>query len=176
MEDELVANAVASELAWNSPDLLAEYEDAGLVPLIPAYGGGYYGMCSDPGSSAADWKCRQVRIASNAQSSQVEAIGSVPTSMEYTELYEAMQRGTVDCTTMQLNTAAIAGLFEVAPNLSYTDDVSFTRALSATLGGLNFSKLPLAYQQIVFDHAVDDYAVTMQDFFATGSEGISQAK
>lgn len=176
MEDELVANAVAAELAWNTPEVLSDYEAAGLVPLVPAYGGGYYGMCANAGSSSDDWQGRQVRIASNAQSAQVNAIGSVPTSMEYTELYEAMQRNTVDCTTMQLNTAAIAGLFEVAPHISYTSDVSFTRALSATLAGANFAKLPLAYQQIIFDHTVDDYAVTMQDFFATGSEGISQAK
>lgn len=176
MQDELVANAVASELAWNTPEVLSAYDEAGLVPLVPAYGGGYYSMCAEPGSSEDDWQGRQFRIASNAQSSQAEAIGTVPTSLEYTELYEAMQRGTVDCTAMQLNTAAIAGLFEVAPNIAYASDVSFTRALSATLGGANFSKLPLAYQQIVFDHSVDDYAVTMQDFFATGSEGIAQAK
>jgi len=176
MEGELIANAVAADLAWGTPDLLQSYEDAGIVPLVPAYGGGYYTMCTEPGGSADDWDGRQLRIASTAQAEQATAINATPVSLEYPELYEAMQRNVIDCTSLQLNTAAIAGLFEVAPNITYTNEVSFTRALSATLAGANFKDLPLAYQQIIFDNAINEYAVTMHDFFDTGSEGIAQAK
>ncbi|MCT1658338.1 C4-dicarboxylate ABC transporter substrate-binding protein, partial [Brevibacterium luteolum] len=149
---ELVTNAVGSDIAWQIPEAIEEYESKGLVPLTPfAASGGYYNVCAEPTSSADDWKGRQIRIASQAQAAQVTKLGGSPVSLPYPETYEALQRGTVDCTLGQLVPSAESGIFDVAPNLGYTTDHSFSRTAGAYLAGQTFTELPLAYQQIIFD-------------------------
>ncbi len=177
MMGELVANAVGNELAWQQEELLAEYEDKGLVPLTPfAASGGYYSVCKDPLESAEDWKGKQVRIASSAQSAQVKHLAATPVSMAYPETFEALQRGTVDCTLGQLVPSAEAGLFEVAPNLNFTTTASFSRTAGAYLAGKSFKELPLAYQQIIFDSSGLSAAGGMQSVIGGNAAAIEQAK
>lgn len=174
---EMVANAVGNELGWTSESLLNAYEEQGLVPLTPlAASGGYYSVCSDPLETAEDWNGMQARIASTAQSAQVSHLGGSPVSIEYTETFEALQRGTVDCTLGQLVPSAEAGLFEAAPHLGYTTDHSFSRAPGAYLAGSSFQDLPVAYQQIIFDSNRLAAAGGMQAVIDGNAEAIAQAK
>ena len=53
-----------------------------------------------------------------------EALNASPVSMEYGETFEALQRGTVDCTLAQLLPSEEAGLLEIAPNVSYASPES----------------------------------------------------
>ena len=174
---ELVANAVGNEIGWQSESLLNSYEELGLTPLTPlAASGGYYTVCSDPVETAEDWNGMQARIASTAQSAQVTQLGATPVSIEYTETYEALQRGTVDCTLGQLVPSAEGGIFEVAPHLGYTTDQSFSRAPGAYLAGSSFKDLPLAYQQIIFDSNRFASAGGMQAVIDGNAEAVAQAK
>src|SRR5699024_893374 len=151
-QGELVANAVGNELGWNNESVLETYEELGLTPLTPfAASGGYYSVCNSVVDSEDDWDGLQVRIASTAQAAQVKHLGATPVSMEYAETFEALQRGTVDCTLGQLVPSAESGIFEVAPNLGFTTESSFSRSPGAYLAGSSFTDMPLAYQQIIFD-------------------------
>lgn len=123
-----------------------------------------------------DWNGTQVRIASTAQSAQVSELGATPVSMEYAETFEALQRGTVDCTLGQLVPSAEAGIFEVAPHLGYTTDHSFSRAPGAYLAGSSFQDLPLAYQQIIFDSNRFASAGGMQAVIGGNAAAVAQAK
>lgn len=174
---ELVSNAVGNELGWQNESLLQSYEEKGLVPLTPlAASGGYYTVCAEPVEDINDWNGSQVRIASTAQSAQVTELGATPVSMEYTETFEALQRGTVDCTLGQLVPSAEAGIFEVAPHLGYTTDHSFSRAPGAYLAGSSFEELPLAYQQIIFDSNRFASAGGMQAVIDGNAAAVAQAK
>ncbi|WP_028660552.1 TRAP transporter substrate-binding protein DctP [Nocardioides insulae] len=174
---EMVANAVGSEIAWDNENVLEQYEAKGLVPLNPlAASGGYYTVCSDPVETAQDWDGLQVRIASTAQAAQVENLGGTPVSMEYGETFEALQRGTVDCTLGQLVPSAEAGVFEVAPELGYTTDSSFSRSPGAYLAGSTYQELPLAYQQIIFDSMALASSGGMQAIIGGNADAVSQAK
>ena len=174
---ELVSNAVGNELGWQNESLLQSYEEKGLTPLTAlAASGGYYTVCGAPVEDAEDWNGTQVRIASTAQSAQVSELGATPVSMEYAETFEALQRGTVDCTLGQLVPSAEAGIFEVAPNLGYTTDHSFSRAPGAYLAGSSFDDLPLAYQQIIFDSNRFASAGGMQAVIGGNAEAVAQAK
>jgi TRAP-type C4-dicarboxylate transport system substrate-binding protein len=174
---ELVSNAVGNELGWQNESLLQSYEEQGLVPLTAlAASGGYYTVCSDPVEDVDDWNGAQMRIASTAQSAQVTELGATPVSIEYTETYEALQRGTVDCTLGQLVPSAEGGIFEVAPHLGYTTDHSFSRAPGAYLAGSSFQDLPLAYQQIIFDSNRFASAGGMQSVIGGNAEAVAQAK
>jgi len=174
---ELVSNAVGNELGWQNESLLQSYEEKGLTPLTAlAASGGYYTVCGAPVEDAEDWNGTQVRIASTAQSAQVSELGATPVSMEYAETFEALQRGTVDCTLGQLVPSAEAGIFEVAPHLGYTTDHSFSRAPGAYLAGSSFDDLPLAYQQIIFDSNRFASAGGMQAVIGGNAEAVAQAK
>ncbi|GAA2010080.1 TRAP transporter substrate-binding protein DctP [Brevibacterium samyangense] len=151
---EIVYNAVSADIGWQNTGLLEEYAAEGASALNPMISsGGYYMVCRDPGSAPEDWAGRQVRIASTAHHAVVEALGASPVSMEYVEVYEALQRGTVDCSLAELLPTAESSLPEVAPYITYVDDAtSFSsRAVGAMLAGPSFDALPLPYRQIVFD-------------------------
>lgn len=174
---ELVANAVGNELGWNNEDALTTYEEMGLTPLTPfAASGGYYTVCNSPVESADDWDGLQVRIASTAQAAQTQHLGGSPTSMEYAETFEALQRGTVDCTLGQLVPSAEGGIFEVAPHLGYTTEASFSRSPGAYLAGSSFNDLPLAYQQIIFDSNAMASSGGMEAVIGGNADAVRQAK
>ncbi|WP_169570503.1 TRAP transporter substrate-binding protein DctP [Nocardioides insulae] len=156
---EAVSAAMMSELGWNSEELLAEYTDKGLVPLSPLMSAGdYYTACSEPGTSLADWDGRQMRIASSAHAAIAESIGSTGVSMEYGETFEALERGTVDCTFVQPQVAGSTGIMEAAPYLGHFNGSRMTgSATGAHLAGSGFEALPLAYQQIIFDAQIDQF-------------------
>lgn len=156
---EVVSAAMMSDLGWNSDELLAEYEEKGLVPLSPMMSSGdYYTACSKPGTSLEDWNGRQMRIAGSAHATIAEGIGATGVSMAYNELFEAIQRGTVDCTFTQPQVAGGVGIMEAAPYLGIFSDRRMTgSATSGNIAGSNFQSLPLAYQQIVFDAQVDHF-------------------
>ena len=174
---ELVSNAVGNEIGWQNENLLQSYEDKGLTPLTAlAASGGYYTVCSNPIQSVDDWNGVQVRMASTAQSAQVSELGGTPVSLEYAETFEALQRGTVDCTLGQLVPSAEGGIFEVAPELGYTTDHSFSRAPGAYLAGSSFQDMPLAYQQIIFDSNRFASAGGMEAVIGGNADAVAQAK
>lgn len=149
---EFLPHAVFNDIGWTNESVLSSYEEKGITPLTPLIpSAGYYTFCSEPSVSESDWKGTQARIGSVAQSAMMQELGASPVSMEHTEVYEALQRGTVDCNLGPAAVSAESGLVEVAPNVGYTTDASFPRAAGAFLAGSRFSDLPLAYQQIIFD-------------------------
>ena len=162
---EMVGNAALVDLAWNSQELLDNYEEQGLVPLTPMIStGSYVSVCTDEGTSLDDMKGRQIRVASVAHENQVTAMGASPVSMEYVEVFEALQRGTVDCTFAQTLPSEESGLFEVAKHVAYTTEQNSLsgRSAGANLAGSGFQALPLAYQQIIFDSQMSGFAESNQ--------------
>lgn len=174
---EMVGNATVIELAWGSEDLLAEYEAQGVTPLMPMVSSGtYLTVCADPGTSPVDWRGRTVRVGNTAHEQLAQNWGGTPTSMEYTEVFEALQRGTVDCTLAQMLPSEEAGLLEVASNVSYTSEENSMsgRAAGATLAGSKYQNLPVAYQQIIFDAGEIGFAVSSQGLAEGNVAGVRQ--
>lgn len=176
---EAIYNAVAGEIGWQSEGLLDEYEAKGVTPLTPMVAsGGYYPICNEAGSEPDDWQGRQIRVASTSHLNVTQELGASPVSMEYVEVFEALQRGTVDCTFAQLLPSAESQLFDVAPYLSYsTDEASMaSRAVGAELAGSSFESLPLAYQQIIFDAAQASFAGFVGIVADGNAESVRQVK
>lgn len=154
---EAISVAMMAELAWNNEEHLNIIEEAGLVPLSPAVStGDYWTACSEAGSSPEDWKGRQLRIAGTAQISIAEALGATPVSIDYLEVYEALQRGTADCLFTQAGTAGQSGVLEAAPHVfHFADNRATSSSTAMAVAGPSFNELPLAYQQIIFDADID---------------------
>jgi TRAP-type C4-dicarboxylate transport system substrate-binding protein len=152
------------ELAWGSEEILTDYEEQGLVPLVPSVNAGTYALsCTQAADEAGDWQGRMVRVSGRYVETAVRAIGANPVSMDLTEVYEGLQRNAIDCTASQPLTTVDAGTLEVAPHLMLTPEESSlsTRAGAALMAGAGFKELPLAYQQIVFDATQDYLAANM---------------
>lgn len=154
--EELAANAAMLEVAWNSPELIDEFENNNLTPLIPfAAEGTMFAECTKPAATHADWKGRQIRVSSAAQDAQVGALDSLPVSIEYTETFEALQRRTADCTLTGAMPVIEQGYLEVAPSFYYSKHTSFGRGAGAVLAGSSFKDLPIAAQQLIFDQMTE---------------------
>ncbi|GAA4282677.1 hypothetical protein GCM10022261_02080 [Brevibacterium daeguense] len=176
---EMVGNAAVVDMAWNSEELLSQYEEKGISPLTPMISTGtYLSVCTDAGTSLEDWKGRQVRVASVAHEQQAVNLGASPVSMEYVEVFEALQRGTVDCTLAQLLPSEEAGLLEVAKNVAYTSEENSLsgRSAGANLAGVGYQQLPLAYQQIIFDSGLDGFAASNEVITRGNAAGVKQLK
>lgn len=148
-----VSAAMIADLAWGSEAVIEEFESKNLTPLHPMLPiGQWMTACSSPGSDLDHWRGNQIRVASPAQTYLSEAVGASPVSMEFTEVFEALQRNTVDCAWAQVSTSVANGLPQVAPHFSYPTEGSFAgQSGIAILAGTSFKELPLAYQQIIFD-------------------------
>jgi TRAP-type C4-dicarboxylate transport system substrate-binding protein len=176
---EAIYSAVASDLGWQTDGLIEDYEAQGIVPLSPFIAtGAHYALCGEEGSAPEDWKGRQIRTANSSQQGLVTGLGATPVSMEYGETYEALQRGTVDCTYSQLSPAAEGGFLEVASHLSYTDEENSLpgRAVGAQLAGSTYQNLPLAYQQIIFDAGSTVYSGMVGVVVDGNAEAVRQVK
>lgn len=176
---EAVYTAVSTDIGWQLDSLLEEYEAQGVVPLTPIVSsGGYYSVCNDDGVTADDWNGRQIRVASTSHHGVAGSLNASPVSMEYVEVFEALQRGTVDCSFAQLIPSAEVGLFEVAPHIGYSSDEysMSSRAPGAELAGSSFNDLPLAYQQIIFDASMARFESGVPLIANGNAEAVSQAK
>lgn len=156
--DELAANAAVGELTWNDENLISEFRDQGIEPLnLFNAAGAVLGMCAEEHVTADDWNGNQVRASSVAQTAQLNALNASPVSLQYTETYEALQRGTVDCTLSTTLAADAGGFLEVAPNISYTSDVTFARGPGGVYAGSAWNSWPLVVQQLMFDSMQDEF-------------------
>lgn len=149
---ELVAIAALTELAWSSEQINEDFAAQGLVPLVPVNPpGAYFSLCGEPGGESDDWQGRQVRIGSTVHSDLVSAMGATPVSLDYLETYEALQRGTIDCTMIVMSAAVESGYFDAAPNMQYTNEGALPRVFGSMLAGSTVANMPTPYQQIIFD-------------------------
>lgn len=149
---EMVANAVGSEIGWKDQALLERYEAEGVTVLTPILANGAYSLnCNSEINTAEALKGKQVRAGSAPQSQSLDHFGAVPTSLEFTEAFEALQRGTVDCDLSPMSAKEISGIYEAAPHLAYSTKANWPRFSATYLAGQKYNDLPLAYKQIIFD-------------------------
>jgi len=152
---DLSSNAAMLEVAWNSPELMDEFTSKGLHPLLPFQpDGDQLLMCTDPVTSPEDWESQQIRVSSASQSQQIEAIGATAVSVEFPEIYEALQRGTIDCAISSGAMAIDMGFLDVATHLYYPEDSALAPGALSVVAGSDYENLPMAAQQLIFDSLV----------------------
>lgn len=149
-----VTGAVMAQIGYDNDVILQEFEEKGLTALNPFSGTSpFYTFCTGPIESPDDWNGLQLRAGSQPHHTMLTEMGAAPSFMEFTETYEALQRGTLNCEMGRVTSAVENGLFEVAPHMGYTDaDTNFTNmAVGSLVAGSTFTELPVAYQQLIFD-------------------------
>ncbi|CAM3275248.1 TRAP transporter substrate-binding protein DctP [Nocardioides dubius] len=146
-------HGIMFEMAAAVDDADREFEEHGIKLLLPAFGSGaYMPYCTEPGTSKAALKGRGVAAQSRVQNKEAEAMGMNPTSINYAEMYEGLQRGVVDCAFSTVTGAALGGFIEAAPQVGFDAEHGFnspggTIAISLA----RWNELPLAAQQLLYD-------------------------
>lgn len=158
----LSSNAWPVDVAFNSPEIVAEFEDHGLKMLLPSFNSGSIALiCSQARDELADLKGQSVASGSVTLGRQVSDLGANPVSIGYTEYYESLQRGVAACAATTLTAGMIAGIMEVAPHVVVDPDAGFANTSGALAMNLEvWDSLPLVTRQLLWDRL---------DVFVTGS-------
>lgn len=131
-EDPLVMSAVNAELVLlRCPQCQDEYKKFNSYFFATYALTPYLLQCKKPVKSLADMKGLKVR-GIGPWADLLRAIGATPFNVSSNELYEAVDRGTLDCATGPLNWQKVNSLGEVAKNV-------VTEPLGSFLGGATFA-------------------------------------
>lgn len=149
----LEVHAAHNAAAWQTPQVAEELAESGMQVLLPWYSGDSNGiLCPTPRASKDDLSGVQVVAAGKVNALELQALGATPVSLDYTELFESLQRGAVDCSLNSMRVTQLSGLLPVASNFTIDEQVG----LAKTPGALAINKalwdsLPLVAQQVLFD-------------------------
>lgn len=134
--------------------IMDEMRSNGLEPLLPmTIPSSNLMFCGeDPVRSLADAKKTTARVATAGNSQEVKAIGASTVNLPTLEIFEGMQRGTVDCVVTGWAVPVAFGLGEVSKSWMVDPTVQFTGS-SETLavGKDTWDALPLAARQLMWD-------------------------
>lgn len=173
---DFVNVAATADVAWNTPEVLSAYEAMGVTPLVPLEAEfSHVAMCTTQADTAAALNGAVISAGSSDLLQMIDSVGASGTSLPYTELYEGLQRGVIDCAVNGLKVGIATGLAEVAPHVVARQDGSLGRSTAALLAGGQWDSLPLAAQQLIFDKldvyingqfevTARDYVLAMEDF------------
>ncbi len=103
----------------NIPALPQEMRENKVHPLFWHVVDPYYLVCRTPVRTLADLKGKKIRTFGVDVPRLFSAVGAVPVNLLPAELYESLQRGTIDCTPYSLSTAAGLKLYEVAKYVTF---------------------------------------------------------
>jgi TRAP-type C4-dicarboxylate transport system substrate-binding protein len=142
-----------AESAFASEEINQEFADNGLRLLLPIFSSGPSIMaCTEPVSDLASLEGRTVATQSRLQSEQAEALGMSTASVSYAEMFEALERGVVDCVDSTLATSNLSGFIPAAPYFVMDYNVGLGNAGGAiSMSQSRWEELPLAAQQLLTD-------------------------
>ncbi len=163
----LAPHAYVSELAWNNEQVVDDFAKRGVRMLLPSFTGGINALfCSQPRQTLADFEGKQARISGTAHVAEIEALGGSSTTLDYTELFEALQRNAIDCAFSASTAAVLGGIAEVAPYVVLDENAPFGQAPSAfSISESTWQGLPLVAQQLLFDRTDVFLQANMEELF-----------
>lgn len=113
-EDAMVMTGAINEMQLTQcPSCLDEAAENNMQILGLYASTPYHMICNQPLSSAADFKGKRIR-ATGAWAVLATALGGTPVNITTGEMYEAMQRGQIDCTLVNVAALTNYSLAEVA--------------------------------------------------------------
>jgi TRAP-type C4-dicarboxylate transport system substrate-binding protein len=149
----LQSNSWPNEVAFDTPEIDQEFADHGMKVLVPVYNSGVNAFfCGEQKNTLDTIKGSQVAVGGTAQGSQIEALGGASASVPYTELFESLERGVVDCSVSSLTVGVLGGFISAAPNVVVDPDAGFALAPGAmAMSQTTWDSLPLVAQQLFWD-------------------------
>lgn len=151
--DVAAGGATAYETAQTLDPLVEEWTSHNIYPLMTVGSAPYNLMCTEPLESLDDAANKKVRTAGDTWTTTIEDLGMVPISLSYNEIYEGLQRGVIDCVTINPNQLVSSLILEdVAP---YYHPVTFPlfQSTNFVMTLDLWESLPVELQQIMHEEA-----------------------
>ncbi len=170
---QLQAQAWMADVGF-ADEFAQEYEDLGIKMLLPSFhGGSPTMMCTEERRTLSALKGAQSVAAGKSAMAQLEALGVTPVTLDYTEIYESLQRGVVDCVEGSFTIAVLGGYIEATPNVVLDPQVGFARSPGAMAMSLStWESLPLVAQQLFHDRLDVFIEASMEGIFQAIAEGV----
>lgn len=172
----LQSNAWPNEVAFNTAEVMDEFDQHGVVPLVPSYNSGATLMyCTESRTSLADFDGVVSSAAGRTNIQQLEALGITPTSIVYTELFESLQRGVIECANAPGSVAVLGGFLPEAPHLTTSADAGFSVAPGAfAFSKARWEELPLVARQLLWDKLDVYLASNIEDNIFTNTSLVAK--
>lgn len=149
----LVTSGWQSEIGL-SDKYMAEFHENGLHPLLPFHNTYAYTtmFCKEPLTTLDEFAGKMISASGELKSAEVSALGGTPVAMPYTEQYEALQRGVLDCALTSLGAVGASGLEPLTPWGLFDERTAWEQPTTTFAAGKAFwDDLPLVAQQLIFD-------------------------
>jgi len=174
--DALVMIAAATDFNMHNPSAKKQWQKAGLV-----YTGGYstqpYNlMCREPVRSLADLKGKRLRTAGAAMSRWVEAVGAVPVNVPSSEMYQGVEKGSLDCAVNVASDLKSRSLWDVA---KHTTMAPLGLYWSGPMWGFNqefWADLSPEHRAVFFKANAQSMAKLYVGYAAAVNEALDEAK
>ena len=142
----------ALEVAESTPELKEQFEVAGIQTLVPYFNGGTTAlMCAEDGRNLEGFTGNQSASSTSTQSEQVGGLGMSPVSLPYTELYESVERGVVDCALTSFQLAELGGFMSGIPHASTSEAGWGLTMGTLAMRDATWEELPLLGKQLFHD-------------------------
>lgn len=124
--DGEAAMRVAMKLDETDPNQIAEYARNNIKPLVNRYLPNYKLICTSPVRTVADFEGKKIRTFGNYMPIMFDALKATPVNVLPADMYEALKRGSMDCSYL---TYALFGSYKLYEVAKYVIDIK--------LGGIN---------------------------------------
>lgn len=144
------------------PEAWEEQREYGVEPGYVLGGASPSGFfCREPRTTVAEFTGVQTRTGGLLHATEVAGIGASPVALPYSEIYEGLQRGIIDCALTSINVAVITGIIPIAPNHTVSTAEGFAlTVVNNAYDQVLWEEVPLAARQLMYD---------LQTFFIEGS-------
>lgn len=138
----------AMKMDRENADQIAEYERNNIKPLINRYLPNYKLICTKPVKTVKDLEDLKIRTFGNYMPKMFAALKATPVNVLPVEMYEALKRGSMDCSYLTYPFFVVFKLYEVAP---YVIDVKFggINAYYLAMNKRKFDSLPKKVQDLL---------------------------
>lgn len=140
----------------NQPNVKAEFQKNGMKFLFNWMSGFFHPATAKPVNSIKDLKGKTFRSFGGARIKWMEYLGINPVFMSYSEIYEAMDRGTIDGVELVLMLSDAFKHYEVVKEVLLADS-GFVVTCAAAINLKTWNKLPKDIQEIILQLR-EDYA------------------
>lgn len=147
----LQSTAVTHEAYMTDPALREELSKHNLVPLT-ATAWDRSMMCTEPVSSLADAKGKRVR-SGGVNTEEVKALGMTETPISTPEVYDALNRGILDCAVFPAPSFKSLGIWEVAQHF-VPAKLTYMQAYPLVINKELWDSFPAEVQEVFKDAAL----------------------
>jgi TRAP-type C4-dicarboxylate transport system substrate-binding protein len=151
--------------------VVEELRSQNIEPLLYMYSSPFMMICDEPVVTPEDTKGKTIRTGGEPWESEVGALGMTNIFLPTPELYEALQRGVIDCAYLAADNVATLGVTEVTKSTALVDG----GASSGAQIGFNkdsWDALPSEVRQIMREAAGTAQAAFMRDTFRVYKEAV----